>query len=136
MSIKLSKGVEVNSRTLKNITAAMAEALGLVMGWAILAENYVVPVVAVLAAIAISSLLRRRVKDVTRDERSTLLYEKAAGAAIRVCVPVVALVGIIFFAFRDSLPSELASAGYVLGYVACFFLLVHLAFYSYYSRRY
>ena len=122
-------------KTLRILTAVISVVLALVVGWSITAGNFVVPIVAVVLAIGLSYLLRRTTKDVTRDERTTLLYEKAAGATIRFCVPLVAFVGIILFALRQRLSAELVSAGYVLAYVACILLLVHLAFYSYYSRK-
>jgi len=117
-------------------TAVISVVLALVLGWSVIAGNFVVPIVAVPLAIVLSYFLRRATKDVTRDERTTLLYEKAAGVTIRICVPLVAVTGIILFILRKSLPAELASAGYVLADVACFILLMHLAFYSYYSRKY
>jgi uncharacterized membrane protein len=122
-------------KTLRISTAVISVVLALVVGWSIITGNFVVPIVAVVLAIGLSYLLRRATKDVTRDERTTLLYEKAAGATIRFCVPVAAFVGIILFALRERLSTELVSAGYVLAYVACVLLLVHLAFYSYYSRK-
>jgi uncharacterized membrane protein len=122
-------------KTLRILTAVISVVLALVVGWSITAGNFVVPIVAVVLAIGLSYLLRRATKDVTRDERTTLLYEKAAGATIRFCVPLAACVGIILFALRQRLSVELVSAGYVLAYVACILLLVHLAFYSYYSRK-
>jgi len=121
--------------TLRISTAAISVALALVVGWSIVAGNSVAPVVAVALAIGLTYFLRRATSDVTRDERTTLLYEKAAGATIRFCVPVAAFAGIILFALRERLSTELVSAGYVLAYVACVLLLVHLAFYSYYSRK-
>jgi uncharacterized membrane protein len=122
-------------KTLRILTAVISVVLALVVGWSITAGNFVVPIVAVVLAIGLSYLLRRATKDVTRDERTTLLYEKAAGATIKFCVPLAAFVGIILFALRQRLSAELVSAGYVLAYVACVLLLVHLAFYSYYSRK-
>ena len=122
-------------KTLRISTAVISVVLALVVGWSIITGNFVVPIVAVVLAIGLSYLLRRATKDVTRDERTTLLYEKAAGATIRFCVPVAAFIGIVLFALRERLSTELVSAGYVLAYVACVLLLVHLAFYSYYSRK-
>ena len=125
----------MTGKTLRISTAVISVVLALTVGWSITAGNFVALIVAVVLAIGLSYLLRRATKDVTRDERTTLLYEKAAGATIRFCVPVAAFVGIILFALRDRLSAELVSAGYVLAYVACVLLLVHLAFYSYYSRK-
>ena len=125
----------MTAKTLRLFTAILAVALAALIGWSIIANNFVVPVVAVALALGFSYLLRRSTKEVTQDERTTLLYEKAAGATIRFSVPVVALAGIILFLVRDSLSPELASAAYVLAYVACGLLIVHLGFYSYYSRK-
>ena len=125
----------MTAKTLKLFTAILAVALAALIGWSIIANNFVVPVVAVALALGFSYLLRRSTKEVTQDERTTLLYEKAAGATIRFSVPVVALAGIILFLVRDSLSPELASAAYVLAYVACGLIIVHLGFYSYYSRK-
>ena len=132
----IGRVIQMTRKTLRISTAVISVVLALVVGWSIIAGNFIVPIiVAVVLAIGLSYLLRRATKDVTRDERTTLLYERAAGATIRFCVPVAALVGIILFASRERLSAELVSAGYVLAYVACVLLLVHLAFYSYYSRK-
>jgi uncharacterized membrane protein len=125
----------MTGKTLRILTAVISVVLALVVGWSITASNVIVPVVAVVLAIGLSYLLRRRTKEVTKDERTTLMYEKAAGATIRFCVPLAAFVGIILFALRERLSAEMVTAGYVLAYVACVMLLVHLAFYSYYARK-
>jgi uncharacterized membrane protein len=122
-------------KTLRILTAAIAVALALVIGWSITASNFIVPIVAVALAVGLSYFLRRNTKEVAQDERTTLLYEKAAGATIRFCVPLAAFVGIILFALRERLSAEMVAAGYVLAYVGCVLLLVHLAFYSYYARK-
>ncbi len=125
----------MTSKTLRTLTAIIAVVLALVVGWSIIAGNFFVPIIAVVLAIGLSYLLRRRTKEVTQDERTALLYEKAAGATIRFCVPLVALIGIILFELRECLSPEMEAAGYVLAYVACGLLIVHSAFYSYYSRK-
>lgn len=125
----------MTGKTLRILTAVLSMVLALVVGWSITANNLIVPVVAVVLAMGLSYLLRRGTKEVTRDERTTLLYEKAAGATIRLCVPLAAFVGIILFALRERLSAEMVATGNVLAYVACILLLVHLAFYSYYVRK-
>ena len=74
-------------KTLIVSTAVIAVVLALVLACSVIAGNFVVPVVAVPLAVVLSYFLRRATKDVTRDERTTLLYEKAAGLTIRICVP-------------------------------------------------
>ncbi len=125
----------MTSKTLRTLTTIIAVVLALIVGWSIIVGNFFVPIIAVVLAIGLSYLLRRRTEEVTQDERTALLYEKAAGATIRFCVPLVALIGIILFALREHLSPEMEAAGYVLAYVACGLLVVHSAFYSYYSRK-
>jgi uncharacterized membrane protein len=125
----------MTSKTLRTLTAIIAVVLALVVGWSIIAGNFFVPIIAVVLALGLSYLLRRRTKEVTNDERTALLYERAAGATIRFCVPLVAVIGIILFALRERLSPEMGAVGYVLAYVACGLLIVHSAFYSYYSRK-
>ena len=135
-SILIVRVIKMTRKTLRISTAVISVVLVLVLGWSVITSNYLIPIVAVPLAIVLNYFLRRATKDVTRDERTTLLYEKAAGITIRICVPLVAVTGIILFILRKNLSTELASAGYVLADVACFILLVHLGFYSYYSRKY
>src|SRR4030042_1704353 len=112
------EGIQMKGKTLRISTAVISLVLALVVGWSVTAGNFIVPIIAVVLAAGLSYFLRRATKDVTRDERTTLLYEKAAGATIRFCVPVAAFVGVILFALRECLSAELVSAGYVLAYVA------------------
>jgi uncharacterized membrane protein len=125
----------MTSKMLRTLTAVIAVILALVVGWSVITGNFIVPIIAVVLAIGLSYVLRRRTKEVTKDERTALLYERAAGATIRFCVPLIAILGIILFALRERLSPEMAAAGYVLAYVACGLLVVHSAFYSYYSRK-
>ncbi|MDD5038883.1 MAG: DUF2178 domain-containing protein [Dehalococcoidales bacterium] len=125
----------MTGKTLRMLTAGISVILALVVGWSITEENFIIPIVAVVLASGLSYLLRRRTKEVTKDERTVLLYEKAAVATIRLGVPLMTLVGIILFALRERLSAGMAAAGYVLAYVACVLLLMHYAFYSYYARK-
>ena len=125
----------MTGKTLRTLTAIIAVVLALVVGWSIIAGNFFVPIIAVVLAIGLSYFLRRRTKEVSKDERTALLYERAAGATIRFCVPLVAVVGIILFALRARFSPEMGAAGYVLAYVACGLLIVHSTFYSYYNRK-
>jgi len=125
----------MSAKTLRTWTAVIAVVLAAAIGWSITANNFIVPLVAVVLAMVVTYVLRRRTKEVTKDERTTLLYQKAAVATITVCVPIMAVVGIILFALRGRLSAEMAAAGYVLAYVACALLLAQSGFYSYYARK-
>ncbi len=125
----------MSGKTLRRWTAIIAVVLAAVVAGSIIANNFIIPLAAVVVAMVLIYVLKRRVTEVTKDERTVLLYQKAATATISICVPIMALVGIILFALRERLSSEMAAAGYVLAYVACFLLLVHSALYSFYARK-
>ena len=125
----------MTEKTLRRWTAVIALVLAAVAAGSIIANNFVILLVAVVLAMAVTYMLRRSVAEVTKDERTALLYEKAAWATIRFCVPMAALVSILLVALRDRLSVEMVAAGYVLAYVACALLLAHSAFYSFYNRK-
>jgi uncharacterized membrane protein len=125
----------MNATTFRRWLAVIAVVLGAVVSISIIFGNFIIPVISAALTIGLIYVLRRRTKDVTQDERTTLLYDKAAGATIKFCVPVAAFAGLVLFALREHLSAELVSACYVLTYSACILLLVHQAFYSYYDRK-
>jgi uncharacterized membrane protein len=127
--------MRMTTKTIRSLTAAIAVILAIVVAWSMIAGNFFVPIIAIVLAIGLSYLLKRRTKEITKDERTMLLYEKAAGATIRFCIPLVTIIGIILFVLREQLSPEMATASYVLAYVACGFLIANSAFYSYYSRK-
>jgi uncharacterized membrane protein len=125
----------MTTRMLRILAAAMVVVLALVIGWSIVTRNFIVPIIAIVLAVGLNYLLGRGTKEVTRDERTSLLYEKAAGATVRFCVPVAGVGAVIILALQDHLSAEIVSVAYTLAYTACVLLLVHLAFYTYYSRK-
>jgi uncharacterized membrane protein len=125
----------MSGETQKRLTAVISAVLAIAVGWAIVAGNIIVPLIAIALAAGITYYLRKKTKDVMQDERTALLYGKASVATIRICIPLAALAGLVIFTFRDRLSDELVTAGYVLAYFARVLMLVQLAFYSYFDRK-
>ena len=125
----------MTAKGLRMATAVIAVILAIVVGWSIVAHNFIVPIIVIVLAVGLSYLLRRGTREVTQDERTSLVYEKAAGSTIRICVPIAGLGAVIILALQDHLSADMISAANTLAYAACVILLVHLGFYSYYSRK-
>jgi uncharacterized membrane protein len=125
----------MRGRTFRVSSALIAAALAVAIGWSIIERNFVVAIVAVILALGASYLLRRTSRAVTQDERTTLLYEKAAGATIRLTLPITAVASLILLALQDRVSDDVTLVAYVLAYTTCILLLIHLGFYSYYNRR-
>jgi len=125
----------MTAKKYRMIVAVLAGVLAIIAGWSIVSQNFTALVAAIIVAIGLVYLLRIRTKEIMKDERSILLYEKAAGVTIRFCVPAIAIGSAIIALLQDKLPSNLGPVSSTLAYTACGFLLVHAALYSYYIRK-
>ncbi len=95
----------MSAKTLRTWSAAIAVVLAVVVAWSITANNFMVPLITIVLAMGLTYVLRRRTKGVTKDERTTLLVQKAAVSTIRICIPIMSVLGIILFFFaRTSVP--------------------------------
>ncbi|SCL76083.1 hypothetical protein L21_2004 [Methanoculleus chikugoensis] len=89
------------------VLVAIGLSFALLIGLAL--ANMAIPVVAVVAGIAILALCRRGVTEVTEDELSTILHGKAALSALEVTI-VVAAIGfavLMIFSFTGGTGSGL-----------------------------
>ena len=125
----------MTKRMYKICTAVIANLLGIIVAWSVTAGNAVVPIVAVAIAIGFTYLCRKATKEVTGDERTHHIYEKASAATMLFLVPAMGLTAIVLLALQENLSVELVFLGETLGYSVCMLLAVHLALYSYFSRK-
>lgn len=125
----------MNAKTFRLLTALLAFALAVVASWAVITGNYAAVLIGVVLALGLSYILRRFVKEVIQDERSTAINEKAWAAAVRCCLPVAGIVSVVLLALKDRLSPDVTLVAYTLAYATCVLMLAHLAFYSYYSRK-
>lgn len=125
----------MTKRMYKTCTAVLSVALAIVVGWSVTAGNAVVPIVAVAVAVGLVYLCRKATKEVTDDERTHHIYEKASAATMLFLVPAMGLVAVVLLSLKEKLSVELIFLGEALGYSVCMLLVVHLALYSYFSRK-
>jgi uncharacterized membrane protein len=125
----------MNRRMLRVLTAIIIVVLVICIAWALITGNAIIPIIALLIATGLSYFLRKSAREVTSDERTRLIYEKASGATIRFSVSAAGLGAVIIIALRNNLSADTVLAGHVLAYAGCVLLLIHLSFYSYYSRK-
>ncbi len=111
-------------------------ALAAFIGWSIISEMPVfVPIAGFVVALLLIRLCRRFTKEIMVDERIQKINERASATSYRISSILMAIVGIVFIAMRNSLPSEYEIVGSTLAYSVCAIMLIHLAFYSYYKNR-
>ena len=108
---------------------------GAIMAWAVITQNFLAAIITIVLACGIIYNLQMKSKEVSCDERTNLLSDKAAAATLRWCLPVAGVGAALIITLKDHLPGDLVSVAYGLAYTACVLLGVNGAFYLYYSRK-
>lgn len=93
----------------------------------------VLPIVSVLAAIALLWYCRARTKSILADERDYKISGQAARYAISVYAIPAALASVVFITLREQ-NSAYEIIGHVLAYSVCFLLLVQSFIFKYLAR--
>jgi uncharacterized membrane protein len=106
------------------VKIVIAAVLAIVVGQAVVAENFLLGGIAVLAAFSLLLILRRHVKEVLEDERDY----KIAGDAARWTITIFGVAGwavsFLLLSFRDTNPYN-ATAGSALAYAVCAMLITY-----------
>ena len=110
--------------------------MGALFGWSITVGNTVIPIVATLVAVIALYLCKLRMEEVIADERSYQIAEKASKDALQIFVVIYAVVGVILTALSRGGYPEMSQIGQLLTFSASALLLLYLAFYGYYSKKY
>ncbi|AEA47852.1 DUF2178 domain-containing protein [Archaeoglobus veneficus] len=115
-------------------------AVGAIIGWSVWAGNSVIPVIAVVAGIALLKLCKSRVEEVVEDERVHRIGEKASRRTLQVFGLTIAVTVAILIALSESGHAEFAQSDFTLIHVcallAFYLTLLYLVFYGYYSKKY
>lgn len=93
------------------------------------------PLVGIMLALVIASILRRSVKEIMVDERNRRIYEKATAISYRIYTIVTAAFALIALMLKNSLPLWVSIAGETLAYSLCGLMLLHLASTKYYGTK-
>lgn len=126
----------MKTRTLALCRMILSIILACVVVWSISVGNSVIVVVAIIAGLAVTILLRRKDERIRVDERIQLINEKSATATVKIYVLGATLVGVVLLALENSGYAELSPSGFTLMYSACALMILNLIFGSYYRRKY
>jgi len=117
-------------------TLAMIVLLGALIIWTILADMPVyIPIICIVGAMVIKYILRRRTTETLVDERLQNIGSRAITVSYRVLNVVMALIGLVFIIFKDSLPYEFGIIGATLAFSVCAMLIVQVSLYYIFAAR-
>jgi uncharacterized membrane protein len=83
----------------------------------------------------IKYILRRRTSETLADERLRSIGSRAITVSYRALNVIMALVGLIFIVFKDSLPYEFGIIGATLAFAVCIMLIVQVSLYYFFAAR-
>ncbi|MFA5270400.1 MAG: DUF2178 domain-containing protein [Patescibacteria group bacterium] len=117
-------------QTLKMVSAII---VGILVGYSITVENYLIPLISVTVLSVILFWARGRVKEVIADERD---YE-TGGHAARWAIQIfswVAIVTMFVLLYEKALNPVFEVVAYVLAYSVCGLMLLYSLLFRYYNR--
>ncbi|MGD9115652.1 MAG: DUF2178 domain-containing protein [Dehalococcoidia bacterium] len=117
------------------LTAVIMAAVAASVVWAVLSANFWIPAPAIVAAIVIGIIIRRRVKELATDERTNTIAEKALAFANGIFLIVGAPVGITFIALGQEKLPELEPVGWTLTLAVCALVSLYFAANLYYNKK-
>lgn len=126
----------MTAKAFRLYTLAMILILGGLIIWTILADMPVyIPVIGIVVAMVIKYILRRRTTETLADERLRTIGSRTITASYRVLTIGMALIGLIFIIFKDSLPYEFGIIGATLAFAVCAMLIVQVSLYYIFASR-
>jgi len=125
----------VELETYKKVKSAVAALIGIVVAYGVLQNNISIAIAGVTIGMILLLITGRSIKEVTRDERSIIIQNKAASATLSVTIVGLAIVGLsMVFLGRQGI-GNLEETGYFLAILANFILLLNAALNYYYRNK-
>lgn len=121
----------LNQFKIVKITAAIC--LGIITGWSVLRENYIIPVIALAVVSALFLYLRSRVKEIIVDERDYEIGGRAARLAITIFSWLAIFMIFLFMAFQKQNP-DYAIVVATLSYSVCLLLVIYSSLYFFHNK--
>ena len=120
--------------TYKRVRSAITALIGLVVAYAVLQNSIFIAIAGVTIGMVSLLVTRRSVVEVTHDERSALIQNKAASATLAITTVGLAIVGLsMVFLGRQGL-GGFEETGYVLAILANVVLGLNALLRYYYAR--
>ncbi len=104
------------------------------MAQAVILNNYILAIVAVVSAIVIIVASKKKVKQVLSDERDYALAGKAARISLSIFSVVGAVITSVFMFLRDTNPAY-EIIGSVMAYSVCALLLIYSIAFKFYEKQ-
>lgn len=121
--------------TYKRIRSMTAALIGVIIAFAVLQNSIFIAIAGVTIGMVVLLVTRRSVLEVTRDERSVMIQNKAASTTLSATTVGLAIVGLsMVFLVRQGI-GDFEETGYVLAILANIILLLNVLLNYYYRNK-
>jgi uncharacterized membrane protein len=117
----------------KTVKIVAAMCLGAITGWAVLRENYIIPVIALAIVSALFIYLRSKVKEIIADERDYEIGGRAARLSITIFSWIAIFMIFLFMAFQKT-NQDYAIVVATLSYSVCLLLIIYSSLYFFHNK--
>jgi uncharacterized membrane protein len=124
----------MTQKSFKIVRVVTAIFLAVVMTQAIIFNNYILAIIAIVGAITVTLTLRKKVNEVLVDERVISIGGKAARMTLSIFSVIGVAVSFILMFLRELNPAFELS-GSVLAYSVCAVLLLYSFLFKYYEKQ-
>ena len=119
----------------KRIRSAIAALIGAIVAYAVLQNSIFVAIAGVTIGMVVLLVTRRSIVEVTRDERSVMIQNRAASTTLSVTTVGLAIVGLSMVILGRQGIGDFEETGYVLAILANIILLLNASFNYYYRNK-
>lgn len=124
----------MEKKTYQTFRVLIGVFVGALIASAVIMGNLLLASVTLVLGALLSYFVKKNVYEVTEDERTSLIANKASRMAMLSFLTIITILGIGLLTLKNNFP-ELVQAGYTLSYSACLLLLFYSGFYAYYDKK-
>jgi len=124
----------MTQKSFKFVRIITAFFLAMIMAQAVILNNYILAVVAIVSAVVIIFISKKKVKGVLNDERDYAIAGRAARMSLSI-FSIMGTVATLIFIFLRNINTAYEIIGSVLAYSVCALLLLYSIFFTYYEKQ-
>jgi uncharacterized membrane protein len=121
--------------TYKRVRSAITALIGVLVAYAVLQNSIFIAVAGVTIGMVALLISRRSVVEVTHDERSAVIQNRAASATLAIMTVGLAVVGLSMVFLGRQGVGDLEGTGFVLALLANIVMGLNALLYYYYTMR-
>lgn len=122
-------------KTFRILQGSIALAIGAVVAVSVIFDNWIIPLIGILAGSITLLFVRRNVREIVTDERTYTISGKASRLTLGIAIMGAALAGVILLALSRNGSDTLFQTGIGLAFGACALMIINSLAYNYYSSK-